>query len=111
MSKAKGNRTKRKCIKYYAGKGWRVQDVENNYKFAIRKDLFDLFDLIAIKGRRVMFIQVKTNKPATQKDYKDWAEKHGSENLLTIVWTWYDREGPRIQQYMPDRTIKETDER
>lgn len=111
MSKAKGNRTKRKCIKYYENKDWIVESVEDNHKYALRKDLFNLFDLIAIKEGVVLFIQVKTNQPATQAPYKEWAKIHCNEHVRVIVWTWYDREGPRIQEYIKSGDIIETDER
>lgn len=111
MSKAKGNRNKRKCAEYYREKGWIVEDVEDNRRFAIRKDLFNLFDLLAIKSGVVVFIQVKTNRPPKQKPYKDWAKEHCNEHIRCICWTWYDYEGPRIQEYLQNGKIKETDER
>lgn len=109
MSRAKGNRTRYKCIAFYEEKGWEVATVENNSKFVKIKDLFGLFDLIAVKDKEIMLIQVKTNKPAPQADFKDWARFHGSKHVRVIVWTWYDYKGARIQEYLPDGTITETD--
>lgn len=109
MSKAKGNRNKRKCAEFYREKGWIVEDVENNSRFAIRKDLFNLFDLLAIKEGVVMFIQVKSNRPPTQKPYGKWAMINCNEHIRCICWTWYDYQGPRIQEYMGDGKIKEED--
>ena len=111
MSRAKGNRTRNKCVRSYAGKDWDVEIVEKTGRFVKIKDLYGLFDLIAIKGTQVLFIQVKTNKPATQQPYIDWAEAHCNESIRCICWTWYDHKGERIQEYMPDGTIKETDNR
>lgn len=109
MSKRKGARTKRKCKKFYEERGWDVGDVEKTSRYAKQKDLFDLFDLIAIKGQKVKFIQVKTNKPATQKPYKEWAKKHCCHNIECVVATWYDYKNWRLQKYKKDGTIEEED--
>lgn len=109
MSKAKGNRTRYKCIEYYEDLGYQVETVEKTHRFAKIKDLFGLFDLLAIKDREVLFIQVKTNTPATQKPFKNWAQAHCSKSIRCICWTWYDRKGPRIQEYLPNRKIEEED--
>ena len=114
MSKRKGLRTQRKCVQYYLDEGWTVEVVERTHKFAKIKDLFNLFDILAIKERGesepiVAFIQVKTNQPATQKRYKEWATKYCSDNIWCIVQTWYDHKGWIIQRYLPDETIVKKD--
>lgn len=111
MSRAKGNRTRNKCIRFYSKKDWDVEIVEKTGRYVKIKDLYGLFDLIAIKGTTIAFIQVKTNKPAVQQPYIDWAKEHCCENIKCICWTWYDHKGPRIQEYMQDGTINETDKR
>lgn len=111
MSRSKGNRTRNKCVRYYSGKDWDVEVVEKTGRFVKIKDLYGLFDLIAIKGTQVAFIQVKTNKPPTQQPFKDWAKAHCSDNIKCICWTWYDHKGSRIQEYLADGTIEEIDNR
>lgn len=108
-NRAKGARTKRKCKEFYEDRGWQVGDVEKSQKYAKTRDLFDLFDLIAIKGRTVKFIQVKTNKPATQKPYREWAKEHCSNRVECTVATWYDYQDWRLQNYLKDGTIDEED--
>lgn len=105
----KGLKTKRKAKKFYEEIGWTVDDVEASYRYAKSKDLFGLFDLIAIKERSIVFIQVKTNRPATQKEYKKWAKEHCCENIYCEVYTWYDNNGPRIQHYREDGSIIDVD--
>lgn len=109
-NRAKGARTKRKCKEFYEDRGWQVGDVEKSQKYAKTRDLFDLFDLVAIKGARVKFIQVKTNQPATQKDYREWAKEHCCDGRIECtVATWYDYKDWRLQNYLEDGTIDEED--
>lgn len=109
MSKRKGYRTKKKAQKYYQERDWAVDDCEKGGRFIKNKDLFNLFDLVAVKGCQVLFIQVKTNRPAGQKEFQEWADKHCNESIRCVVWTWYDRDGPRIQEYKSSGEIEERD--
>lgn len=109
MSRRKGARVKRKCKEYFEEEGWIVGDVEKSSRYIKNKDLFNLFDLIAVKGKTIRFIQVKTNKPPTQKEYKEWAQKHCSCHVECVAATWYDYQNWRFQNYKEDGTIEETD--
>ena len=98
MSKTKGNRTQRKAIELLEQAGWEVGKCELGGKFAKERDLFGLFDLVALKKDELpRFIQVKTNKPMTQKPLKDFSKKY--DNIICVCLTWYDRDGWREQIY------------
>lgn len=108
-NRRKGARTKRKCKEFFEDRGWQVGDVEKSSKYAKQRDLFDLFDLVAIKGATVKFIQVKTNRPAKQKPYREWAKEHCCDSIECVVATWYDYKDWRLQNYLRDGTIEEED--
>lgn len=121
MSRGKGNRTIREKAKpFYEGFGFVVGKTEAVSRFAKVQDLFsDIFDedaeeyrdtgfdLLALRPDKVIFVQVTTNNPKTQKFYKEFARRYGSDVVKVHVFTHYDRDGFRIQDYQPDGTIKE----
>lgn len=131
MSRAKGNRTRRKAITYLKENGYIVDVVEKTGRWVSHKDLFagyciycwtrgdeeccsnftpfSGFDLIALKGKHTTYVQVKTNTPAAQKEYKTFAKNFASRNVKVWVMTWYDRKGWRIQKYYSNGTINELD--
>lgn len=130
-SRAKGRRTLNKIIDYYIEEGYIVDETELGGKFRLYRDLFagyctncwkredegccdnpkrfEGFDLIALKPSVVELIQAKTNTPSKQMNYKLFAGKFASKNVVITVATWYDYRGLRIQRYQPDGTIEETD--
>ena len=117
MNRKKGNRSRRKVSKFYEEKGYIVDKVEKTHKWAKEKDLFALslgdgytdkgFDLIAMNTGEVVFVQVKTNSPATQKWYRDFSENYAGEVVRVVVATVEDYKGIRIQWYQPDGEIEE----
>jgi hypothetical protein len=117
MSKSKGGRTRRRIEKYFRSKGYAVAKVETTGKFTKSKDLFSRdiegnfsdcgFDSLALSQGNIIFIQAKTNTPATQKWYKLFAKEYANEVVEVLVATWVDREGLRLQWYEPDGSIIE----
>lgn len=113
--KAKGGRTRRKIEKHYRDLGYLVANVEKGGKFNPEKDLFALslgegytdkgFDLICMKQGEILFVQCKTNKPATRKFYKEFARMYASDTVKVIVAVWYDYKGLLIQEYTPSGEI------
>ena len=98
MSKSKGNRTQRRAIEYLEKKGWEVAKCELGGKFTKEKDLFGLFDLVALEETAYpRFIQVKTNRPMRKKLLLDFSNKYSK--IICMCMTWYDRDGWRIQTY------------
>jgi len=107
-NRAKGKRTIRKAKDFYSEKGWQIEDVEKSGKYTKETDLFGLFDLVGIKDGQVLFVQVKTNRPATQAPFKEFAKKHCGDAILVHVYTHYDYKGAVIQKYKNNgKVIKE----
>ena len=111
MSRAKGKRTIRKAKEFYRDKGWQIEDVEKSGKYTAETDLFGLFDLVGIKEGVVLFVQCKTNRPATQAPFKEFAKQHCGDAIMVHVYTWYDYKGAVIQSYTNDEKIHKEDYR
>lgn len=133
MSKAKGRRTLNKAKEYLEEQGYIIDEVELGGKFRKYRDLFagyctncwqrtdekccdnsdrfEGFDLVAVRSKLpvVLFVQVKTNQPSTQKNYKKFAGSFAGKYVGVWVMTWYDRKGFRVQKYYSNGTIKELD--
>lgn len=130
MSKAKGRRTEKKAIEYLLDNGHIVDQVELGGRFRAFKDfmsgycmscfkrqedccdspeLFEGFDLVSVKFPVVYFIQVKTNQPPTQKNYKKFAGSFAGSNLEIWSMTWMDRKGWVIHKFLPNGKVKRID--
>jgi len=129
-SRAKGRRTLNKAKDYYEGRGWLVDEVELGGRFRKSKDLFSGhcfdcgevcgidshgsfsgFDLICLKEGVVKFVQVKTNTPATQGPYSDFAQEYAARNVRIEGWTWYDHQGPVIHKFHKNGKVTRIDKR
>lgn len=129
-SKAKGRRTLNKAIDYLVKDGYIVDEVEQGGRFRKFKDLFagycvncwkreeeccddpeifEGFDLIAVKLPVVKLIQVKTNQPPTQKNYKKFASSFAGSHLQIEAFTWYDRRGFVIHKFLSNGKVKRID--
>jgi len=100
-AKVKGNRVQLKCIKLLESEGYLVGKVEQHGKFVKEKDLFGLFDLIAIKEYDIMFVQVTCNKPHSHKKYLEFSKKYpqvGRSCYFQMVH--YDRKGWKVFNYV-----------
>lgn len=100
----KGNRIQRKLIEQMQEDGFLVSKSERGGKFNTEKDLFGLFDLVAIdytthKGV-VHFIQVTTNRPHTHKKYQEFVDTLEPQAVVT-QHVWYDRKGWKVFRYLP----------
>jgi hypothetical protein len=92
--------------------GYRVHKKVNNRHD--RGDMFDLFDLIAIKPGNMRFIQVKSN--STQGALKEISNNVGfidwDSDLVSVeIWVRYDRYGYRNQKLTEDGWKVFVDER
>ena len=97
----KGNRARRRCIEYLESKGWKVGIVERTGKFIKEKDLFGLFDLVAVKETMsAMFIQVASNKPHTHKKLSQFKIKFYNQSIRQYVWI--DNKGFNVYVYLSD---------
>lgn len=103
--RAKGNRIQRKLIDEMQRDGFIVSKAESGGKFNPEKDLFGLFDLVAIdcvsnKGA-VHFIQVTTNRPHKHSDYQEFVDQCVPKAVVVQV-VWYDRRGWKKFFYQPN---------
>lgn len=119
MSKAKGGRNRRKVQRTWESFGYLVANVEKGgSRYIKERDLFALsqdgeysdkgFDLIALGKGNIIFIQVKSNTPAAQAFYKDFAEAYADDYIEVLVATCEDYYGIKCQWYEPDGSITET---
>ena len=99
-SRRKGNATVRKTRAYLEEQGYDTDTTEKTGRFVKQKDLFGLYDLISVKKGSILFVQCKTNRPATKKPLQEFTNKH---NLYGACFTWYDRKGFLIQYYIPGK--------
>lgn len=91
-SRAKGYRTVVKGRKILESDGWIFDIVEKSGRFRKEKDLFGLFDAIALKpNEKPKFIQFKTNLKGQKwkEPFKDFAKKY--PNISVEIWIWFDR--------------------
>ena len=128
MSKAKGRRTVTKAIGFFHEKGMIVDEVELGGRFRKSKDLFaglcttcwleqcdhsdpkfDGFDIIAMDGSNVWLVQIKTNRPPTQKSYIRFAKKFAGKYIRVLAMTWYDRKGWVIHTFNKNGTVTKRD--
>lgn len=128
-AKAKGRRTITKAIEFFHNKNMIVDEVELGGRFRKSKDLFsglctkcwkhdcehiledtfDGFDLVAIDGTNVWLIQVKTNKPPTQKPYIRFAKRFAGKYIRVLAMTWYDRKGWVLHTFNKNGTVTKND--
>ena len=128
-AKAKGRRTIVKAIEFFKDKGMIVDEVELGGRFRKSKDLFsglctkcwkhdcehiledtfDGFDLVAMDGINVWLVQVKTNKPPTQKSYKRFAMSFAGKYIRVLAMTWYDRKGWVLHTFNKNGTVTKND--
>jgi hypothetical protein len=128
-AKAKGRRTIIKAIEFFKEKDMIVDEVELGGRFRKSKDLFsglctkcwnhdcehiledtfDGFDLVAMDGTNVWLVQVKTNKPPTQKSYKRFAMSFAGKYIRVLAMTWYDRKGWVLHTFNKNGTVTKND--
>ena len=103
-TRAKGNRTRNKAIEYLKMHGYLVGIVERTLKFAKNKDLFNLFDLVAVKKDRTWFVQVTTSVPHTHTGFKEFAAEYGGNHVNIMQMVWIKYKGWKIYVYRTDKT-------
>ena len=128
-ARAKGRRTIVKAMDLLKDKGMIVDEVELGGRFRKSKDLFsglctkcwkhdcehisqdtfDGFDLVAMDRTNVWLIQVKTNKPPTQKSYIRFAKQFAGKYIRILAMTWYDRKGWVLHTFNKNGTVTKND--
>lgn len=99
-SRSKGNRNRRACITLLEQQGFVVDVVEKTSRFAKIKDLFGLFDIVAISSKKVVFIQVTTNSPHSHQPLSDFKALYPFVGVAQYVW--YDYKGFKVFTYSKD---------
>jgi hypothetical protein len=96
-AKAKGYRTVARIRKKLLYRDFIVANLEKSGKFIEEKDLFNLWDLLAINKKLHIFIQAKTNQEFGQKKlrkwtkpYTDFGKEHSSKNVRYEIWNKID---------------------
>lgn len=101
-SRDKGNRVRRKCIERLKLGNFKVDVVEKTGRFQPIKDLYGLFDLIAIDEFHTYLIQVTCNRPHNHHAYIGFAKQYKTEFRHIEQWVWIDRKGWTIFMYDKD---------
>ncbi|MAH50055.1 hypothetical protein CMI37_29820 [Candidatus Pacearchaeota archaeon] len=92
----KGWKTVNEGRKMLVKDGWVTADVEAKGRFIKQKDLFGLFDVIAIKPNRTKLIQFKTNQMPSYKPYHIFAKEY--PQFEVEIWCKINYKGWRIKQ-------------
>ena len=114
-NRSKGFRNERRCEEELKKDGWETYRVKGSTRFNKNVDLFDLFDLIALKKgdhisenfniygmTKVKLIQVKTNKKADMNELIKFKRKY--PDLEIEMWTWWVR-GKRKKKHGWEKII------
>lgn len=98
-TRAKGRRNEIKAKKILEELGYAVQLAPNPTRWSRQNDLFGLWDLIAVSGLDIRFIQVKSNTPPYGKQRKKYAAFVCPSEASKEIWVFYDRvKEPKIIQ-------------
>jgi len=92
-SRAKGNRLELKAVDLLASEGWSVYRVPPSRMFQLCQDIFNLWDILAMKEGKVRLIQVRSNRTKDISEHRKFAELNRHDNLSYEVWVWKDRLG------------------
>jgi len=92
-SRQKGYRTVAKIRKLFEDEGYIVANLEKTGKFIKEKDLFNLWDILCVRGKTHVFIQAKTNAKGHKwkQPYIEFGRKHGSRTVKYEIWNKLDR--------------------
>ena len=105
-TKVKGNRIQRKVIAYFQKRGYIVSKVEMQSMYAKERDLFGLFDLIALRSDAISLVQVTCNRPHTHKKYMEFSKEYRLKDVYYEQWVWIDRKGWKIFLYRHGKKFK-----
>lgn len=89
-NRSKGRRTELELAQLFEQAGWHTYLVPPPKKYNLTNDIFHLFDMIAIKGKRKKWIQIKTNRKPVLKPFEEWAGLHACRLDQVEVWVRKD---------------------
>jgi len=90
-TRAKGRRNELRCKEALEAMGYSVQLTAMPTKWALQQDLWGLFDLAAVRGSDIRFVQVKTNQGAPRAWREAATAWQCPSNCTKEVWVYYDR--------------------
>ncbi len=96
MSRRKGSLHELEGKKELETDEWKVFKPQKTSMFGTQ-DIFNMFDIVAVKGARLRFVQVKTNSTAGfLKRLTKWRSEHEMYGVSWELWVRYDA---RIKDY------------
>lgn len=101
-TRAKGNRNQLKVIKYLEREGFLVDKVEKHGKFVKQKDMFGLFDLVAIRKGNILLVQVTCNRNHPHKKFQEFSNMYANESIYIEQYIWMDYKGFVQYIYYPN---------
>ena len=96
-TREKGQRIERKAKKSLEKNNYKVHKAYMGGKYRKNRDIFNLFDLIAVREDKIKFIQVKANRASGQGEIKEQSD-FIPEWVDIELWVWHDNEGWRIKR-------------
>ena len=63
------------------------------------KSCFEIFDIVAKKGKKTKWVQSKSNEKPVLKPFKEFKEKYCSPYEEVEVWVWLDRKGKQVIKF------------
>lgn len=81
----KGNRLVREVVDVFERAGCEVGRVERTGKYVRQKDLFGLFDLVAINYYGVFFVQVTSSRAHSHKPFLKFKKEHPFVKVYQFV--------------------------
>lgn len=101
-TREKGRRQEFKCRDALLAEGYSVEVTKMPSKWQEQQDLFGLWDVMAVRGDQVRFIQVKSNQGASVAKQRAMAEWECPPNCSKEVWIYKDRvKEPIIKLWLP----------
>lgn len=99
-TRQKGNKARLEVIKYLESRGYKVAIVERTGRFIKEKDMFGLYDLVAVHSVKIgqLFIQISSNVPHTHRNFCDFTMNYKT-NAACLQFTKLDNKGWNVWFY------------
>lgn len=96
-ARAKGRYNENRSKKLLEEQGYLVEQVKGSSKWNKNVDIFNKFDLMGIKDKRFVFVQVKTNVYSRKvvEDLIEWGKEYLNEYCSMELHIWRDYKGLR----------------
>lgn len=95
--RTKGRLTEKRCEKKLQELGYITYLVPPSRPFQQVQDIFHLWDLIAMRGDEVLFVQVKTNYHSGYVKYRKFQENF--PGVRCQLWNWQTHNGWIVKDF------------